>query len=150
MKAVYSSWFHPDLLHRSTAIDWTGGMEEQVAGVEKSCRQPWVRRRSREHAPDLMGEDLAPIDLIKIKSLLSPSSSSSLPVAMADWGPVLVAVVLFVLLSPGLLFQLPGHNRVVEFGSMRTSCPAVIVHGVIFFGILTLFLITIGVHVYAG
>ncbi|KAK1427735.1 hypothetical protein QVD17_16429 [Tagetes erecta] len=69
---------------------------------------------------------------------------------MADWGPVLVAVVLFVLLTPGLLFQLPGHNRVVEFGSMTTSCAAVIVHAVIFFGVLTLFLITIGVHVYAG
>ncbi|KAI3512802.1 hypothetical protein L1887_20121 [Cichorium endivia] len=117
-------------------------------------------RRARLHSqslhqrllthPDIKIPPRAPIDLIKIKSLLSPSSSSSLPVAMADWGPVLVAVVLFVLLSPGLLFQLPGHNRVVEFGSMRTSCPAVIVHGVIFFGILTLFLITIGVHVYAG
>ncbi|XP_071742516.1 uncharacterized protein [Rutidosis leptorrhynchoides] len=69
---------------------------------------------------------------------------------MADWGPVLVAVVLFVLLTPGLLFQLPGHNRLVEFGSMRTSCPAVIVHAIIFFGMLTLFLITVGVHIYAG
>lgn len=35
---------------------------------------------------------------------------------MADWGPVVIAVVLFVLLSPGLLFQVPGRNRVVEFG----------------------------------
>ncbi|KAF5817175.1 hypothetical protein HanRHA438_Chr02g0051041 [Helianthus annuus] len=69
---------------------------------------------------------------------------------MADWGPVLVAVVLFVLLTPGLLFQLPGHDRVVEFGSMRTSCAAVIAHAVIFFGILALFLITIRVHVYTG
>ncbi|CAI9267313.1 unnamed protein product [Lactuca saligna] len=92
----------------------------------------------------------SPIDLIKITRFLLPASSSSSPAAMADWGPVLVAVVLFVLLSPGLLFQLPGHNRVVEFGSMRTSGAAVIVHAVIFFGILTLFLITIGVHVYAG
>ncbi|PQQ19255.1 uncharacterized protein Pyn_31878 [Prunus yedoensis var. nudiflora] len=39
---------------------------------------------------------------------------------MADWGPVVIAVVLFVLLSPGLLFQLPGRGRVVEFGSMHT------------------------------
>ncbi|KVH98112.1 Protein of unknown function DUF3339 [Cynara cardunculus var. scolymus] len=83
------------------------------------------------------------------KAFLSSSSSRS-PAKMADWGPVLVAVVLFVLLTPGLLFQLPGHNKVVEFGSMRTSGTAVIVHAVIFFGILTIFLITIGVHVYAG
>ncbi|KAJ0578439.1 hypothetical protein HanIR_Chr05g0247941 [Helianthus annuus] len=72
------------------------------------------------------------------------------PAAMADWGPVLVAVVLFVLLTPGLLFQLPGHNRVVEFGSMRTSGAAVIVHAVIYFAVITIFLIAIGVHVYAG
>uniref|UniRef100_A0A803KWQ7 Uncharacterized protein n=1 Tax=Chenopodium quinoa TaxID=63459 RepID=A0A803KWQ7_CHEQI len=40
---------------------------------------------------------------------------------MADWGPVVVALVLFILLTPGLLFQLPGKNRVVEFGSLQTS-----------------------------
>ncbi|XP_062019210.1 uncharacterized protein LOC133735793 [Rosa rugosa] len=40
---------------------------------------------------------------------------------MADWGPVVIAVVLFVLLSPGLLFQLLGKSRVVEFGNMQTS-----------------------------
>ncbi|PIN20776.1 hypothetical protein CDL12_06544 [Handroanthus impetiginosus] len=40
---------------------------------------------------------------------------------MSDWGPVLVAVVLFVLLAPGLLIQIPGRNRVIEFGSFHTS-----------------------------
>ncbi|KAL9349562.1 hypothetical protein Peur_056817 [Populus x canadensis] len=40
---------------------------------------------------------------------------------MSDWGPVVIAVVLFVLLSPGLLFQLPGRSRVVEFGNMQTK-----------------------------
>ncbi|KAG6656655.1 hypothetical protein CIPAW_04G037500 [Carya illinoinensis] len=40
---------------------------------------------------------------------------------MADWGPVVIAVVLFVLLTPGLLFQLPGNSRVVEFANMQTS-----------------------------
>ncbi|XP_059306763.1 uncharacterized protein LOC132058230 [Lycium ferocissimum] len=69
---------------------------------------------------------------------------------MADWGPVLIAVVLFVLLSPGLLFQLPGHGRVVEFGGMQTSCLAILVHAVIFFGLITILLIAVGVHVYAG
>ncbi|PNX68666.1 hypothetical protein L195_g056293, partial [Trifolium pratense] len=27
----------------------------------------------------------------------------------ADWGPVIVAVALFILLSPGLLFQFPSR-----------------------------------------
>ena len=39
---------------------------------------------------------------------------------MADWAPVLVGVVLFVLLSPGLLFSLPGHHRTLDFGGMKT------------------------------
>ncbi|KAF9668042.1 hypothetical protein SADUNF_Sadunf15G0085900 [Salix dunnii] len=49
---------------------------------------------------------------------------------MADWGPVIVAVVLFVLLTPGLLFQMPGGNRVVEFGNMQTSGASIVVHAV--------------------
>ncbi|KAK3002307.1 hypothetical protein RJ639_022079 [Escallonia herrerae] len=69
---------------------------------------------------------------------------------MADWGPVLVTVVLFVVLTLGLLFQLPGRNRVVEFGNMQTSGASILVHAVIFFGLVTIFLIAIGVHVYAG
>ncbi|KAL3818702.1 hypothetical protein ACJIZ3_004607 [Penstemon smallii] len=68
-------------------------------------------------------------------------------VKMADWGPVVIAVVLFVLLSPGLLFQLPGRNRVVEFGNMQTSIVSIVVHTVIFFGLITIFLIAIGVHI---
>ncbi|CAL5362933.1 unnamed protein product [Camellia sinensis] len=40
---------------------------------------------------------------------------------MADWGPVLVAVVLFVVFTPGLLFQIPGKNHLVEFGSLNTN-----------------------------
>ncbi|PIN07516.1 hypothetical protein CDL12_19917 [Handroanthus impetiginosus] len=69
---------------------------------------------------------------------------------MGDWGPVVVAVVLFVLLSPGLLFQLPGRGRVVEFGSMHTSGIAILVHAVIYFGIITILLVAVGVHIYAG
>ncbi|KAL3835713.1 hypothetical protein ACJIZ3_010449 [Penstemon smallii] len=69
---------------------------------------------------------------------------------MADWGPVVVAVVLFVLLSPGLLFQLPGRNRVVDFGNMHTSWVSILIHAVIFFGLITIFLIAIGVHIYTG
>ncbi|KAF7846749.1 hypothetical protein BT93_K0199 [Corymbia citriodora subsp. variegata] len=69
---------------------------------------------------------------------------------MGDWGPVIIAVVLFVLLSPGLLFQIPGRHRVVEFGNMQTSGASVIVHAVIFFGLVTIFLVVIGVHIYTG
>ncbi|KAJ0110927.1 hypothetical protein Patl1_01234 [Pistacia atlantica] len=69
---------------------------------------------------------------------------------MADWGPVLIAVVLFVLLSPGLLFQIPGSskNRVIEFGNMHTSGASILVHTIIYFGLITIFLIFINVHVY--
>ncbi|KAL3716708.1 hypothetical protein ACJRO7_008318 [Eucalyptus globulus] len=69
---------------------------------------------------------------------------------MGDWGPVIIAVVLFVLLSPGLLFQIPGRHRVVEFGNMQTSGASFIVHAVIFFGLVAIFLVVIGVHIYTG
>ncbi|KAI6675509.1 hypothetical protein NL676_003415 [Syzygium grande] len=69
---------------------------------------------------------------------------------MGDWGPVIIAVVLFVLLSPGLLFQIPGRHRVVEFGNMQTSGASIVVHAVIFFGLVTVFLVVIGVHIYTG
>ncbi|XP_057494035.1 uncharacterized protein LOC130779420 isoform X1 [Actinidia eriantha] len=69
---------------------------------------------------------------------------------MADWGPVVIAVVLFVLLMPGLLIQIPGNNRVVEFGNLQTSGKSILVHTIIFFGLITIFLIAIGVHIYAG
>ncbi|KAK2992903.1 hypothetical protein RJ640_028145 [Escallonia rubra] len=50
----------------------------------------------------------------------------------ADWGPVVVAVVMFILLSPGLLFQLPARTRVIEFGNMYTSGIAILVHAVLY------------------
>ncbi|KAF5730960.1 hypothetical protein HS088_TW19G00563 [Tripterygium wilfordii] len=69
---------------------------------------------------------------------------------MADWGPVVIAVVLFVLLTPGLLFQIPGRDRVVEFGNMQTSAASIMVHAIIYFGLITIFLVAIGVHIYTG
>lgn len=69
---------------------------------------------------------------------------------MADWGPVVIAVVLFVLLSPGLLFQIPGRGRVIEFGNMHTSGASILVHAIIYFGLITIFLVAIGVHIYTG
>jgi len=70
--------------------------------------------------------------------------------SMADWGPVIVATALFVVLTPGLLCTLPGRGRVAEFGSMHTSPVAIIVHAVLYFALITIFLIAIGIHVYAG
>ncbi|XAR64383.1 hypothetical protein NMG60_11024695 [Bertholletia excelsa] len=69
---------------------------------------------------------------------------------MADWGPVVIAVVLFVLLTPGLLFQIPAKGRVVEFGNMQTSGVSILIHTIIYFGLITIFLIAIGVHIYTG
>ncbi|KAJ8616146.1 hypothetical protein MRB53_035518 [Persea americana] len=69
---------------------------------------------------------------------------------LQDWGPVEIAVILFVLLSPGLLFQLPRRNGMVEFGNFQTSGVSILVHTIIFFGLITIFLIAIGVHIYTG
>lgn len=69
---------------------------------------------------------------------------------MSDWGPVFISVLLFILLSPGLLFQLPGRGRVVEFGSFQTSGVAILVHAIIYFALSAIFLLAIGVHVYLG
>ena len=67
----------------------------------------------------------------------------------ADWGPVVVAVVLFIILSPGLLFQLPARTRVVEFGNMYTSGISILVHAVIYFCIITILVIAFGIHIHA-
>ncbi|XP_010244261.1 PREDICTED: uncharacterized protein LOC104588139 [Nelumbo nucifera] len=69
---------------------------------------------------------------------------------MADWGLVVIAVVLFVLSTSRLLFQLLGRNRIVEFGNMQTSGVSILVHAIIYFGLITIFLIAIGVHIYTG
>jgi hypothetical protein len=39
---------------------------------------------------------------------------------------------------------------VAEFGSMHTSPVAIIVHAVLYFALITIFLIAIGIHIYAG
>ncbi|WOL14450.1 hypothetical protein Cni_G23230 [Canna indica] len=69
---------------------------------------------------------------------------------MTDWGPVIAAVVLFIVLSPGLLFQLPARTRVIEFGNMYTSGISILVHAILFFAILTILVIAVGVHVRVG
>ncbi|KAL0903682.1 hypothetical protein M5K25_028080 [Dendrobium thyrsiflorum] len=67
-----------------------------------------------------------------------------------DWGPVIVATILFIMLSPGLLFQLPARARVIEFGNMGTSGIAILVHSILFFCILTILVIAIGIHIHAA
>ncbi|KAK2968754.1 hypothetical protein RJ640_028147, partial [Escallonia rubra] len=69
---------------------------------------------------------------------------------MSDWGPVFIAVVLFILLTPGLLFQMPGHGRCIEFGNFRTSGLSILVHAILYFAFICIFLLAVGVHVYIG
>ncbi|XP_022740282.1 uncharacterized protein LOC111292263 [Durio zibethinus] len=69
---------------------------------------------------------------------------------MADWAPVLVGVVLFVLLSPGLLFSFPGNSKQLEFGSMKTNGKAIAVHTLLFFAIYAVFILAIHLHIYTG
>ncbi|KAI3463117.1 hypothetical protein Pfo_019780 [Paulownia fortunei] len=71
-------------------------------------------------------------------------------ITMADWGPVLIGVVLFILLQPGLLFQIPGNNRQVEFGSMKTNGKAIAVHTLIFFALYAILILAVHVHIYTG
>ncbi|KAF5748714.1 hypothetical protein HS088_TW04G00672 [Tripterygium wilfordii] len=46
--------------------------------------------------------------------------------------------------------SLPGNSRVVEFGNMQTSGVSIFVHTILYFGLITIFLIAIGVHITTG
>ncbi|KAI8533400.1 hypothetical protein RHMOL_Rhmol10G0006600 [Rhododendron molle] len=67
-----------------------------------------------------------------------------------DWGPMVVAVVMFVLLSPGLLVQVPSRTRVAEFGNMHTSGISILVHAFLYFCIYTILIIAVGIHIRSG
>ncbi|WOH04997.1 hypothetical protein DCAR_0624409 [Daucus carota subsp. sativus] len=69
---------------------------------------------------------------------------------MADWGPVLIGVVLFILLQPGLLFQFPGNSKQLEFGSMKTNGKSIAVHTLIFFVLYAIFVLALHIHIYTG
>ncbi|GLT81665.1 hypothetical protein SLE2022_001020 [Rubroshorea leprosula] len=69
---------------------------------------------------------------------------------MADWAPVLIGVLLFVLLSPGLLIQFPGDSRRLEFGGMETNGKAIAVHALFFFAIYAVLILVVHVHIYTG
>ncbi|GJP56952.1 hypothetical protein CLOM_g16004 [Closterium sp. NIES-68] len=55
-----------------------------------------------------------------------------------SWLTLLGLVVLFILLSPGLLLQIPGDNQPIEFRNWRTSLASVLVHAVVFFIVVLL------------
>ncbi|KAI3417935.1 uncharacterized protein J3R85_014067 [Psidium guajava] len=69
---------------------------------------------------------------------------------MADWAPVLIGVVLFVLLQPGLLFEIPGEGKQVEFGSMKTNGKAIAFHTLVFFACYSILILALHIHIYTG
>lgn len=69
---------------------------------------------------------------------------------MQDWAPVFISFLLFILLSPGLLFQMPAKSRLISFGNFQTSVASILVHTIIFFAIDAVFLVAIGVHIQFG
>ncbi|PRQ16961.1 hypothetical protein RchiOBHm_Chr7g0189911 [Rosa chinensis] len=69
---------------------------------------------------------------------------------MLDWAPIFLGFLLFVLLSPGLLFQLPGNSKNVEFGSFTTNGKAIIVHTLLFFVIFTILILAVGIQIHTG
>ncbi|GLJ29123.1 hypothetical protein SUGI_0574100 [Cryptomeria japonica] len=69
---------------------------------------------------------------------------------MADWAPVVVGFILFILLSPGLLFQIPANGKTVAFANFHTSGKSIVVHTLIFFTVFTILLLAIKIHIYAG
>ncbi|QCD96706.1 uncharacterized protein LOC114173826 [Vigna unguiculata] len=69
---------------------------------------------------------------------------------MGDWAGVVIGLVLFVVLSPGLLFQVPGKGRAVDFCNFQTSAISIFVHSLLFFGFMAIFLIAINVHIGSG
>ncbi|CBI21336.3 unnamed protein product, partial [Vitis vinifera] len=69
---------------------------------------------------------------------------------MSDWGAVFVSVMLFILLMPGLLIQIPGRGRFIEFTNFQTSGVSILVHSLIYFTLICIFLLAIGVHMYIG
>ncbi|PIN20777.1 hypothetical protein CDL12_06545 [Handroanthus impetiginosus] len=68
---------------------------------------------------------------------------------MRDYAALLIGTALFAFLSPGLLFQLPGKHRPVEFLNMKTSWVSMFLHTVIYGLLLVLFLIVLNIHIYA-
>ncbi|CAN1770896.1 hypothetical protein LINPERHAP1_LOCUS11730 [Linum perenne] len=56
--------------------------------------------------------------------------------------------MLFILLTPGLLIQVPGNGRYVEFSNFQTSGVSVLVHAILYFSLMCIFLLAIGLHMW--
>ncbi|CAI5536656.1 unnamed protein product, partial [Closterium sp. Naga37s-1] len=66
------------------------------------------------------------------------SSCSSRSAMALSWLTLFLIDVLFIVLSPGLLLQIPGDTQPIEFRNWRTSLASVLVHAVVFFILLLL------------
>jgi len=67
---------------------------------------------------------------------------------MVDVAALVIGVILFVVLSPGLVLQIPGDERPVEFTNQRTSLPSIVVHAVVF--AVLFWLLQLLFHVHGG
>ncbi|XP_022134306.1 uncharacterized protein LOC111006601 [Momordica charantia] len=67
---------------------------------------------------------------------------------MTDLAAPLIASVLFAFLSPGMIIQMPGSERPLEFMNLKTSFASIFVHAVVFLLLLILFLVMLNVHIY--
>ncbi|KAF3785361.1 hypothetical protein EJ110_NYTH28121 [Nymphaea thermarum] len=84
-------------------------------------------------------------------AVLSPQLRPTPPGAqMEDWAPVVIGIILFVVFSPGFIFQLPGHEQGLEFGSFKTNGKAVAVHAFLFSAVFMVLILGFGVHIYSG
>lgn len=67
---------------------------------------------------------------------------------MIDYAAVMIGTALFAFLCPGLVLQLPGKKKAVEFVNMKTSVPAMFLHTVIYGLLLVLLLVMLDIHIY--
>ncbi|KAL8538449.1 hypothetical protein ACS0TY_000449 [Phlomoides rotata] len=51
---------------------------------------------------------------------------------MIDYGAVMIATALFAFLCPGLMIQIPGKNKPVEFVNMKTTIAAMVFHTILY------------------
>lgn len=67
-----------------------------------------------------------------------------------DWGAVAVAVALFVMLSPGMAFQLPAKKGFIKSFTFETSAVSILFHSLIYLALAAFFFLFIGVHLFLG
>ncbi|XP_010249053.1 PREDICTED: uncharacterized protein LOC104591754 [Nelumbo nucifera] len=67
---------------------------------------------------------------------------------MKDWAAPIIAMALFAFLTPGVIFQMPGKQRPIDFMNMKTSLVSILVHATLYGLLLMLFLVILHVHLY--